>query len=228
MKFGIVTLPGSTGNQNIQYILHSLLGMPTEHLWHKEHDLKGCDFIILPGGFSYGDYLRPGVLARYSPIMDDVILHAAKGGYVLGIGNGFQILTESELLSGKFLLNENKKFISQNVFISPQFQNNSLFSKLEKTKTYQIPVAHSHGKFYADDNTLKGLNDYDQVIFRYCDASGKITEKSNPNGSIQHIAGISNKSKTIFGMMPHIERAVDYELGLTDGKDIFTSILELT
>lgn len=227
MKFGVVTFPGSNCDQDMFYVLNSLMGLDTVKLWHKDHDLQGCDFIILPGGFSYGDYLRSGAIARFSPIMEEVILHAAKGGYVMGICNGFQILTEAQLVPGALLHNTNRKFISKNVYLKPQSKSASISGGLDFNKAYEIPIAHGEGNYYASHDVLKSINDNDQVLFRYCDAEGEITEKSNPNGSIENIAGISNKGKNIFGLMPHPERAADYELGLTDGKEIFESILQL-
>jgi len=225
MKFGVVTFPGSTGDRDMYYVLNSLLGLKTEKLWHKDRDLKGCDFIVLPGGFSSGDYLRADT--RYSSIIDEVILHAAKGGYVMGISNGFQILTEVDLLLGTLLPNVKQKFISKNVHIKPQSKSTLISSGLDFNKTYEIPIAHGNGNYSLEMDTLKLLNDNDQIIFRYCDAKGNVTDESNPNGSVENIAGISNKTKNIFGMMPHPERAADYELGLTDGKDIFESILQM-
>lgn len=227
MKFGVVTFPGSNCDHDIYYVLESIMGLETVKLWHKDHDLQGADFIVLPGGFSYGDYLRSGAIARFSPIMEEVILHAAKGGYVLGICNGFQILTESHLLPGALLHNENRKFISKNIHITPQSNSASITAGLNKEKAYQIPIAHGEGNFYAKPDIIKSLNDNDQVLFRYCDKKGEITRESNPNGSVENIAGITNKGKNVFGMMPHPERAADYELGNTDGKEIFESLLQL-
>ncbi|MBP1629644.1 MAG: phosphoribosylformylglycinamidine synthase [Bacteroidetes bacterium] len=226
MKFGVVIFPGSNCDHDMIYLLQNLLGQEVVELWHKSTDLKGCDFIVLPGGFSYGDYLRSGAIARFSPIMDNVIEFANKGGYLLGICNGFQILTESHLLEGALLNNTNQKFICKNQFITPQ-TNNTIFTK-EATiaKPYSIPIAHGEGNFFADEDTIKRLNDNDQVLFRYCDEKGNITPESNPNGSLQNIAGITNKTRNVFGMMPHPERCSDAELGNTDGRIFFESILK--
>ena len=227
MKFGVVTFPGSNCDQDMFYVLNDILGLETVKLWHKDHDLQGCDFVVLPGGFSYGDYLRSGAISRFSPIMEEVILHAAKGGYVMGICNGFQILTESHLLPGALLHNTDRKFLCKNVYLKPQSKSAILTSGLDFDKAYKIPIAHGEGNFYADEDTIKSLNDNDQVLFRYCDEEGFISEDVNPNGSIQNIAGICNANKNVFGMMPHPERAADYELGNTDGKEIFESILNM-
>lgn len=225
MKFGIVTFPGSNCDEDLAYVFGTLLGQKVERLWHKDHDLKSCDFIFIPGGFSYGDYLRSGAIARFSPIMEDVVAHANRGGYVMGICNGFQILTEAHLLPGALLHNETRKFICKNVHLRPQSSSCILTSGLEHDRAYKVPIAHGEGNFFCSQDELKRLNDNDQVIFRYCDAEGNITEESNPNGSLENIAGVSNAAKNVFGMMPHPERASDFVLGNTDGKEIFESIL---
>lgn len=226
MKIGVVIFPGSNCDHDMIYVLRNLLGQEVVELWHKTTDLQGCDFIVLPGGFSYGDYLRSGAIARLSPIMNNVIEFANKGGYVLGVCNGFQVLTESNLLDGALLANNNQKFICKNQFITPQ-TNNTIFTKEAKiSQAYNIPIAHGEGHFYADEDTIKRLNDNDQILFRYCDENGKITEESNPNGSIENIAGITNKARNVFGMMPHPERASDKELGNIDGRIFFESIIK--
>lgn len=203
------------------------MGQDTVKLWHKETSLDGCDFIVLPGGFSYGDYLRSGAIARFSPIMDAVIKHAEKGGYVMGICNGFQVLTESNLLPGALLQNTNQRFTCKNQYIKPVSNTTLLTAKLDMSKPYNIPIAHAEGQFFADKDTLNQLNENDQVMFRYCDAQGNINDEANPNGSLENIAGICNTGKNVFGMMPHPERAADMELGNVDGKEIFDSILAL-
>jgi phosphoribosylformylglycinamidine synthase len=226
MKFGVVTFPGSNCDADAVYALEHCLGQKVEKLWHKDSDLKGCDLIVLPGGFSYGDYLRSGAIARFSPIMKEVIAHAGKGGYVLGICNGFQILCESKLLEGALMHNDDRKFICKNVFLKPKSKSAAISSGLDFNRAYKIPIAHGEGKFYAPDDMLKSIQDNDQIIFNYCSADGKIDEASNPNGSLLNIAGISNKKKNVFGMMPHPERAADPELGNTDGRLLFESILK--
>ncbi len=220
MKFGVITFPGSNCDKDMVYVLRNILGLEVEELWHKDHNLKGCDAIILPGGFSYGDYLRSGAIAKFSPIMTEVIAHADKGGYVLGVCNGFQILCESGLLDGALLHNNNQKFICQNTFIKPISKTASLTKNLEE-RAYKIPIAHGEGRFFANPDTIKSLEDNDQVLFKYCNERGEVTDESNPNGSLNNIAGISNLNKNVFGMMPHPERAADDELNNTDGKTIF-------
>ena len=226
-KIGVVIFPGSNCDQDMIYVLRNLLGQTVEELWHKDTDLKGCDFIILPGGFSYGDYLRSGAIARFSPIMEQVIAFANNGGYVMGICNGFQILCESGLLPGALLHNNERKFICKNVFIKAEGNNTLLTSQLPTGKALKIPIAHGEGKYYADEQALKKLNDNKQILFRYCDESGNVTEQANPNGSLENIAGVCNEKKNVFGMMPHPERAADGELNNIDGRLIFESILQL-
>lgn len=226
MKIGVVTFPGSNCNQDMVYVLKEKLGLQVAELWHKDTSLAGCDAIVLPGGFSYGDYLRSGAIARFSPIMKQVIAHANNGGLVLGVCNGFQILCETGLLPGALLHNNNQKFICKNVWLKPASKTASISKGLDFNKAYNIPIAHGEGRYFADDKTLKALNDNDQVIFRYCDANGEINLASNPNGASENIAGICNKEKNVFGMMPHPERAADISLGNTDGLPIFESLLK--
>lgn len=225
MKFGVVIFPGSNCDRDMIYVLEKILKQKVEVLWHKEHDLKNCDMIILPGGFSYGDYLRSGAVARFSPIMQEVIEFADKGGYVFGVCNGFQILCESHLLPGALLHNMHHKFICNNIFVKTITDESIITSKLKINQVLKIPIAHGEGRFYADENTLNELNMNDQILFRYCDKNGKIIEESNPNGATENIAGICNRTRNVFGMMPHPERASDTDLGNTDGLGIFQSIL---
>ena len=226
MKFGVVTFPGSNCDHDMYYVLKNIEKQEVVNLWHKESDLQNCDMIILPGGFSYGDYLRSGAIAKLSPIMKSVVDFANKGGLVLGVCNGFQILCESGLLEGVLLHNNNQKFICHNQFIAPQ-TNSTIFTKdVEKGKALSIPIAHGEGRYFAYEDTLKKLNDNEQVLFRYCNDKGEITPESNPNGSVENIAGITNKTKNVFGMMPHPERCVDGELGNTDGKALFDSLIK--
>lgn len=226
MKFGVVTFPGSNCDEDMIYVLETKLGQKVEKLWHKDYDLKGADFIILPGGFSYGDYLRSGAIAKLSPIMGEVIKHANKGGYVLGICNGFQILTESGLLEGALLHNNTQKFICKNVFLKAANTNSPINKELTIDRTYKIPIAHGEGRFYAPQDTIDSILSNDQVLFRYASEDGVISEDFNPNGSINNIAGICNKNKNVFGMMPHPERAADSELNNEDGKLFFESLLK--
>ncbi len=226
MKFGVVTFPGSNCDEDMVYVLKTIMGQEVEQLWHKDTDLKGVDFVVLPGGFSYGDYLRSGAIAKLSPIMGEVIKHANKGGYVLGICNGFQILTESGLLEGALLHNNTQKFICKNTFIKPASSSAAITKGLNLEKAFKIPIAHGEGRFYAPDDTLKSILDNEQVIFNYCSANGTVNDESNPNGSLFNIAGITNKNKNVFGMMPHPERAADHLLSNEDGKMIFESLLK--
>jgi phosphoribosylformylglycinamidine synthase subunit PurQ / glutaminase len=222
MKFGVVVFPGSNCDRDIHEALVNELQQESKMLWHKDSDLSEFsteDCIVLPGGFSYGDYLRTGAIARFSPIMKSVIEFAQKGGNVLGICNGFQILCESHLLPGALLRNAQQQFVCKNVFV-----------KDGEGQVYKIPVAHGEGRFYADEKTLDELENNDQVLFRYCDEKGAVTPEANPNGSVRNIAGICNKDGNVIGMMPHPERACSLALNNTDGRKIFnklfSSILE--
>jgi len=226
MKFGVVVFPGSNCDDDMVYALKNIMGQETIKLWHKNTDLEGCTHIILPGGFSYGDYLRSGAIARFSPIMDKVSEHANNGGFVFGVCNGFQVLCESGLLPGALLNNNSLKFICKNIYIKAENNNSLITSKIPLNKALKIPIAHGEGKYYADPETIKKLNENGQVLFRYCDEKGNITDEANPNGAIENIAGICNAAKNVFGMMPHPERASDKELGNEDGRLLFESLLE--
>lgn len=225
MKFGVVTFPGSNCDQDLVYALRANLGQQVVELWHKDHDLQGCDFVFLPGGFSYGDYLRSGAIARFSPIMSEVAAHAKRGGYVMGICNGFQILTEAGLLEGALIRNVSCNFICKNVHIVPATRNTILTAKLQPGKALQVPIAHGEGNFYASEELLDKIEDKDQVIFRYSDAKGRVTAEANPNGSLHDIAGICNEGRNVFGMMPHPERGSDNLLGNLDGAKVLESLL---
>ena len=226
MKFGVVIFPGSNCDEDVIYVLEQIMGQQVVRLWHKDHDLKGADFIVLPGGFSFGDYLRSGAIARFSPVMQEVIQFANKGGYVMGICNGFQILAEAGLAPGALLHNTNRKFICRNVYLKAATTNSLITSGLNTADALKIPIAHGEGNYFADADTLKALNDHDQVLFRYCDEAGNITDEANPNGSIYNIAGVCNKDRNVFGLMPHPERAADPLLANQDGLGIFESILK--
>lgn len=227
MKVGVVIFPGSNCDADAVYAFRDQFGCETVELWHKDHDLQGCDLVFLPGGFSYGDYLRSGAIARFSPIMQNVIEFAGKGGLVLGVCNGFQVLCESQLLPGALLRNESVKFNCNNVYIKAETNQSLITAQVELSKALKIPIAHGEGRFYCDDTTLHALKANDQILFRYCDEQGNITPGSNPNGSLENIAGICNKTRNVFGMMPHPERAIDAELYNTDGRSLFESILGL-
>ncbi|CAN5377260.1 phosphoribosylformylglycinamidine synthase subunit PurQ [soil metagenome] len=227
MKFGVVIFPGSNCDHDMIYVLGKIMGQEVVELWHKDTDLQNVDVVVLPGGFSYGDYLRSGAIARFSPIMTKVIEFAGKDGYVFGVCNGFQILCEAGLLPGALLHNDERKFICKNVFIKAQTKETLLTQSVPQDKALKIPIAHGEGKYFADADTLKQMNSNGQILFRYCDEKGNITPESNPNGATENIAGVCNAGKNVFGMMPHPERAADAELGNTDGKLIFESLLSL-
>jgi phosphoribosylformylglycinamidine synthase len=226
MKFGVVTFPGSNCNHDTYHVLKDVMGFNTVELWHKDHDLQGVDFIFLPGGFSYGDYLRSGAIARFSPIMEQVIEHANKGGYVMGICNGFQILCEAGLLPGVLMHNNSHKFICKNVHLKPVNTNSLITNGLSTSDVLKVPIAHAEGNYFAMSDTIKEIEDNDQILFRYCNENGEITDEANPNGSINNIAGVTNKNQNVFGMMPHPERAAESVLGNENGRRLFESILE--
>ena len=225
MKFGVVVFPGSNCDEDMVYVLRDIMKQETVKLWHKNNDLEGCTHIILPGGFSYGDYLRSGAIARFSPIMTSVMKHAENGGFVFGVCNGFQILCESGLLPGALLHNTTRKFICKNVHIKVDNTKTTITNSVP-ARALKIPIAHVEGKYFADAETLANLNKNGQIVFRYCDENGGITPDSNPNGASENIAGICNATKNVFGMMPHPERASDELLSNTDGKFLFESILK--
>lgn len=219
MKFGVVVFPGSNCDRDMQDALQNGLNKEVIMLWHKDKDLSmfsTMDCIVLPGGFSYGDYLRCGAIARFSPMMQSVTAFANNGGKVLGVCNGFQILCESHLLPGVLLRNANQQFVCKNIYLkgvgSPD-------------KALKIPLAHGEGRYYADEKTLDQLETNQQVIYRSCEDSGRVTESANPNGAVRNIAGISNAQRNVFGMMPHPERAASEELGNTDGRVILQALL---
>jgi len=227
MKVGVVIFPGSNCDQDTVYVLNELLGQEVVSLWHKESDFDGnIDMIILPGGFSYGDYLRSGALAKFSPIMNRVVEFANNGGYVFGICNGFQILCESGLLPGALLHNTNQKFICKNIYLTPDSKMAPPTRFLPRDRSLKIPIAHGEGRYFADKETLAQMRINGQILFRYCDEKGVVSEAANPNGSVENIAGICNERMNVFGMMPHPERASDDELGNTDGRLIFESIFK--
>ncbi len=226
MKFGVVIFPGSNCDYDTYYVLRDVLEQETLFLWHKDHDLKGVDCIILPGGFSYGDYLRSGAIAKFSPLMKEVIEFASKGGLVLGICNGFQILTELGLLPGAMLRNKNLKFLCQ--FVTLKLENNKtpFTHKGKRGNVLRIPIAHYEGNYFAPPEIIQELETNNQVVFRYSDAKGRITEEANVNGSLRNIAGLTNKEGNVMGMMPHPERASEALLGSQDGRLVFQSIIE--
>jgi len=225
MKFGVVVFPGSNCDLDAYHTVKDVMNQQVEYLWHKEKDLKGADCVILPGGFTYGDYLRPGAIASLSPVVESIIKFAREGGLVLGICNGFQVLTEADLLPGALYLNLSLQF--RCVFTHLLVENSQTpYTKLAGKKVLKIPVAHGDGNYYADPETLKRLEKENRIVFRYCTPEGEITREANPNGSLVNIAGICNEEGNVLGMMPHPERAGEEILGSSDGKIIFDSILE--
>ncbi|MGH9897631.1 MAG: phosphoribosylformylglycinamidine synthase subunit PurQ [Pyrinomonadaceae bacterium] len=224
MKFGVIIFPGSNCDHDAYHVLSKHVGQPVDFIWHRETDLSGYDAIILPGGFSYGDYLRAGALARFSPVMSSVIDFAAGGGFVLGICNGFQILCEAGLLPGALIRNRDLHYICDHVKIRVETSKTPFTSELERGSVLSIPIAHGEGNYVCDDQTLEELESNSRVVFRYCNAQGEITEESNPNGSRNSIAGICNESRNVLGLMPHPDRACEDLLGSSDGLGVFRSI----
>jgi phosphoribosylformylglycinamidine synthase I len=224
MKFGVVVLPGSNCDHDALHVAKDVLGAEAELLWHKETDLKGSDCVVIPGGFAYGDYLRAGALAKFAPIMEPIKRHAASGGLVFGICNGFQVLTEVGLLPGALMRNERLRFVSRIVLLRVEEADTPFTSELTAGQILRMPIAHGEGNYFADDTTLDELEGEGRVIFRYCDSEGRITRESNPNGSARNIAGICNRQRNVIGMMPHPERCSETLLGSTDGLAVFRSI----
>lgn len=225
LKFGVVVFPGSNCDHDAYYALKKIMKSETVFLWHKDTDLQDCDVILLPGGFAYGDYLRCGAIARFSPIMNSVISFANKGGYVIGICNGFQVLLEAGLLPGVMIKNKSLQFVCKDVYLRVANTDTVFTNKIEKNKVLKIPVAHGEGNYFADDDTLKELTDNNQIVFKYSSDNGETGPEDNPNGSTMNIAGIINKQGNVLGMMPHPERVCDPVLGKTDGQEIFNSLI---
>jgi len=224
-KFGVVIFPGSNCDHDSYYVVKKILNRDVKFIWHQDTNLDDTDVIILPGGFSYGDYLRSGAIARFSPVMNAVSDFAKKGGVVIGICNGFQILLEAGLLPGAMMKNKSLKFICKFVNLKVTNNDTPFTNRLEKDEIINIPIAHGDGNYFASEDTIKELLDNNQIVFQYCDKNGNITDEANPNGSLLNIAGIINKQKNVLGMMPHPERASDSVLGYTDGYKIFDSIV---
>jgi len=225
LKFGVVVFPGSNCDHDAYFSLRKVLNYDVEFLWHKDTDLKQSSVILLPGGFSYGDYLRTGAIARFSPIMNSVISFANKGGIVIGICNGFQILLEAGLLPGVMIRNNSLKFACKDVYLKTENRETIFSAEIsEATKALKVPIAHGEGNYFADIELLKELEANRQILFRYSDEDGNVNDENNPNGSQLNIAGIVNKNGNVMGMMPHPERACDPTLGRTDGQQIFKSI----
>lgn len=226
MKFGIVVFPGSNCDRDVAMVTEGLLEQPTRMIWHQETDISNIDVIVIPGGFSYGDYLRCGAIARFSPVMKSVVEHAKAGKYVLGICNGFQILTEVGLLPGALTRNRDLHFICDRVPLKVERTNFPWTQHYSPNQVITLPIAHGEGRYYADADILKALEDNGQILFRYCTLQGEVNDISNPNGSLDNIAGIANRAGNILGMMPHPERASDAILGATDGRGLFEGVIK--
>ncbi len=225
MKFGVVIFPGSNCDYDTYFVLKDVCSQETIFLWHKEHNLRGVDCVVFPGGFSYGDYLRSGAIAKFSPLIEEVKEFAERGGLVLGICNGFQVLCELELLPGAMLRNKNLKFLCQHVHLRTENTQTPFTNRAQKGDVLKIPIAHFDGNYFTDPETLKTLKENQQIVFRYCEPDGQLTERANVNGSMDCIAGLMNTSGNVLGMMPHPERASEAILGSEDGRVIFESII---
>ena len=225
MRFAIIVFPGSNCDHDCHHAVSAVLGQPVSLVWHKETDLAGADIVIIPGGFSYGDYLRAGAISRFSPIMKAVAAHASDGWPVIGICNGFQILTESGLLPGALRRNASLRFICEDVYVRCETSRTPFTMDIPPGERLQMPIAHGEGNYFCGPDTLSELKDNDQIIFRYCDAEGGFTPEANPNGSLRNIAGVSNREGNVVGLMPHPERACEMEMGSDDGLSVFSSVI---
>ncbi|WP_054692180.1 phosphoribosylformylglycinamidine synthase subunit PurQ [Syntrophomonas palmitatica] len=226
MKFGVVVFPGSNCDADCHHVMQNVMGIDTEYIWHRQSKINGFDALILPGGFSYGDYLRTGAIARFSPIMPAVIEFARSGGLVIGICNGFQILLEAGLLPGAMLRNKSLKFICKPVHLKVRQSGTPFTNKLQKDQVIQIPIAHGEGNYFCDSATLEEMQKEERILFTYCGSQGEDGEEYNPNGSLADIAGIINKEGNVLGMMPHPERCSEPLLGSADGYNIFASMID--
>ena len=225
MKFGVIIFPGSNSDHDAYWTIEHVAKQPVTFLWHDSHDLQNCDAIIVPGGFAYGDYLRTGAIARFSPVMDSVRKFAHEGGLVIGICNGFQILCESGLLPGALTRNLGLKYVCKPVHVRVENDQTPFTNTCQKGEVLTIPIGHMEGNYFCDADTLAQLKGEDRIVFRYAESSGEITDESNPNGSIENIAGICNAGRNVLGMMPHPERSAEPELGGTDGFKVFQSMV---
>ncbi len=226
MKFGVIVFPGANCDRDIAYILRDILQQPTRMIWHEDSDLSDVDVVVVPGGFSYGDYLRCGAIAQFSPAMQATAAHAKQGKLVMGICNGFQVLTEMGLLPGALVRNRDLHFVCDRLPMTVERTDSPWTQGYQSGQVITLPIAHGEGCYYADADTIKSLEDNNQVLFRYSDAAGNHLEAVNPNGSVNHIAGICNRAGNVLGMMPHPERAADPALGNTDGLALFEGLLK--
>ena len=224
MKYGVIVFPGSNCDHDAYHVISKHVGQPVDFIWHRDTDLSSYDAVIIPGGFSYGDYLRAGALARFSPVMNAVTEFAASGRFVLGICNGFQILCESGLLPGALIRNRDLHFICDYITVRAETTETPFTNQLQAGAVLRMPIAHAEGNYVCDDRTLEELEREDRIVFRYCDERGQTTNASNPNGARDNIAGICNRERNVLGLMPHPERACEDLLGSSDGRDIFRSL----
>lgn len=224
MKFGVIVFPGSNCDHDAYHVISKHVGQPVDFIWHKETDLSAYDAVIVPGGFSYGDYLRAGALARFSPVMNSLKEFAARGGFVLGICNGFQILCEAGLLPGALIRNRGLHFICKHINLRVENSGTAYTGQYDSGDVLSIPIAHAEGNYTCDDETYRDLEANGQIVFRYCDEEGNITDAANPNGARGNIAGICNRDGNVLGMMPHPERACEDLLGSSDGRELFRSL----
>jgi phosphoribosylformylglycinamidine synthase I len=227
MKFGVVMFPGSNCDHDTYHVISKVIGQPVDFIWHRQNSVADCDAVILPGGFSYGDYLRTGAIARFSPVMGAVKEFASRGGLVMGICNGFQILCEAGLLPGALLRNKHLKFICEHVNVRVEATDTPFTNRCQRNQVLSVPIAHGDGNYFCDGQTLAELQRENRIIFRYSDAYGRTTAAdANPNGSLDNIAGICNRERNVIGMMPHPERASEQQLGSSDGRIIFYSVAD--
>lgn len=225
MKFGVIIFPGTNCDYDTYWVLKEQIGVPVDFLWHKDKDLKGCHCVILPGGFAHGDYLRTGAIARFSPIMSPVIDFAHRGGLVLGICNGFQVLMEAGLLPGAMLRNKSLKFICQYIYLRVENNYNPFTNTCNEGEVLKMPIAHNEGNYFVDQDTLHRMKENKQIILRYSTPEGELADEANPNGALEAIAGICNEQRNVMGLMPHPERCCETLLGSQDGRKIFQSIV---
>ena len=225
MKFGVIIFPGSNCDHDAYWTIQQVARQPVTFLWHESHDLENCDVVIVPGGFAYGDYLRTGAIAKFSPVMESVKKFAADGGLVMGICNGFQILCEAGLLPGALMRNAGLKYVCKPVHVRVETTNTPYTQALTKGEVLEIPIGHMEGNYFCDERTLAELKDQDRIVWRYVAPTGEETIEANPNGSLENIAGICSAGRNVLGMMPHPERAAERELGMTDGAKVFHSLV---
>ena len=226
MKFGVVVFPGSNCDHDTYHVISKVIGQPVDFIWHRQNSVADCDAVILPGGFSYGDYLRTGAIARFSPVMGAVKEFASRGGIVLGICNGFQILCEAGLLPGALMRNSNLKFICGHVNVRVEATDTPFTNRCQRGQVLSVPIAHGDGNYFCDASTLAELQGENRILFRYSNESGNATAQANPNGSLDNIAGITNRERNVLGLMPHPERASEGLLGSDDGRIIFYSLAD--